>query len=289
MEMTKKETSHRWWFDSHHSFRRSPWLQSTLGELDVKTKAMLKLIEEDADSFSQRAELFYKKRPELISMVEDFYRTYRSLAERYDQLKSDSANRLLTTLASPFYTKCLPQKSMESPFYTKCQPQKLMEEMDQSCDSSSETYDPEDSAESEVDDPELEDETELDAEMGEVVEPEVEEAEQKIETRVIEVSSAVSNEEMAKLQEEIERLKEENRVQRDQLFKKDEEKREVIRQLSVAVDVLKLENVELRKSVARDSPKTKRKSLFEFEKLKDIFAGKLFNGSSNSRGTLVAV
>lgn len=36
-------------------------------ELDAKTKAMLKLIEGNADSFAQRAETFYKKPPELIS------------------------------------------------------------------------------------------------------------------------------------------------------------------------------------------------------------------------------
>jgi hypothetical protein len=33
---------------------------------------MLKLVEEDADSFAQRAEMYYKKRPELISMLKNF-------------------------------------------------------------------------------------------------------------------------------------------------------------------------------------------------------------------------
>ena len=45
---------------------------------------MLKLIEEDADSFAKRAEMYYQKRPELVSLVEEFYRAYRSLAEPYD-------------------------------------------------------------------------------------------------------------------------------------------------------------------------------------------------------------
>lgn len=52
--------------------------------MDVKVKAMIKLIEEDADSFARRAEMYYKKRPELIKLVEEFYRAYRALAERYD-------------------------------------------------------------------------------------------------------------------------------------------------------------------------------------------------------------
>ncbi|XVE73249.1 hypothetical protein DITRI_Ditri11bG0101900 [Diplodiscus trichospermus] len=104
VQMTSKmETSRWWWFDSHdNGSKRSPWLQSTLSELDNKTKAMLKLIEEDADSFAQRAEMYYKKRPELISLVEDFYRAHRSLAERYDQVKSDPGTRLVATLGSPF-------------------------------------------------------------------------------------------------------------------------------------------------------------------------------------------
>ncbi|KAE9606466.1 putative protein Networked (NET), actin-binding (NAB) [Lupinus albus] len=52
--------------------------------MDAKVKAMIELIEEDADSFARRAEMYYKKRPELIKLVEEFYRAYRALAERYD-------------------------------------------------------------------------------------------------------------------------------------------------------------------------------------------------------------
>jgi chromosome segregation ATPase len=53
-------------------------------DMDAKVKAMIKLIEEDADSFARRAEMYYKKRPELMKLVEEFYRAYRALAERYD-------------------------------------------------------------------------------------------------------------------------------------------------------------------------------------------------------------
>ncbi|KAG0481262.1 hypothetical protein HPP92_012120 [Vanilla planifolia] len=48
---------------------------------------MIKLIEEDADSFARRAEMYYKKRPDLMKLVEQFYRAYRALAEkRYDRV-----------------------------------------------------------------------------------------------------------------------------------------------------------------------------------------------------------
>ncbi|CBI28730.3 unnamed protein product, partial [Vitis vinifera] len=73
-----------WWWDSHISPKNSKWLQENLTDMDAKVKQMIKLIEEDADSFARRAEMYYKKRPELMKLVEEFYRAYRALAERYD-------------------------------------------------------------------------------------------------------------------------------------------------------------------------------------------------------------
>ncbi|KAJ6297606.1 hypothetical protein OIU78_023213 [Salix suchowensis] len=57
--------------------------------MDQSVKRMLKLIEEDGDSFAIKAEMYYQKRPELISHVEEFYRMYRSLAERYDHVTGE--------------------------------------------------------------------------------------------------------------------------------------------------------------------------------------------------------
>ncbi|PON94954.1 Protein Networked (NET), actin-binding (NAB) domain containing protein [Trema orientale] len=73
-----------WWWDSHISPKNSRWLQENLTDMDSKVKQMIKLIEEDADSFARRAEMYYKKRPELMKLVEEFYRAYRALAERYN-------------------------------------------------------------------------------------------------------------------------------------------------------------------------------------------------------------
>lgn len=60
---------------------------------------MLKLISEDGDSFAKRAEMYYKRRPELINFVEESYRAYRSLAERYDHISTElqNANNALAT------------------------------------------------------------------------------------------------------------------------------------------------------------------------------------------------
>lgn len=84
--LSQEELEHKysWWWDSHICPRNSRWLQENLTDMDSKIKSMIKLIEEDADSFARRAEMYYKKRPELMKLVEEFYRAYRALAERYD-------------------------------------------------------------------------------------------------------------------------------------------------------------------------------------------------------------
>ncbi|CAI9111445.1 OLC1v1011666C1 [Oldenlandia corymbosa var. corymbosa] len=68
--------------------------------MEEKTQYMLQLIEEDGDSFAKRAEMYYKKRPELISFVEESYRAFRALAERYDHLSTElqNANNTIATI-----------------------------------------------------------------------------------------------------------------------------------------------------------------------------------------------
>ncbi|XWS71876.1 hypothetical protein CRYUN_Cryun03dG0175400 [Craigia yunnanensis] len=69
-------------------------------EMDRSVKHMLKLIEEDADSFAKKAEMYYQKRPELVAHVEEFYRMYRSLAERYDHLTGELRKNIPSDLQS---------------------------------------------------------------------------------------------------------------------------------------------------------------------------------------------
>lgn len=90
--------SHSWWWDSHISPKSSKWLQENLAEMDSKVNAMLKIIEEDADSFAKRAEMYYKRRPELVSLVEEFYRTYRALVERHTHLTKELRQNIAPAL-----------------------------------------------------------------------------------------------------------------------------------------------------------------------------------------------
>lgn len=74
--------------------------RSLTSEMDQNVKRMLKLIEEDADSFAKKAEMYYKKRPELVHLVEEFYRMYRALAERYDNVTGELRKNIPMDLQS---------------------------------------------------------------------------------------------------------------------------------------------------------------------------------------------
>ncbi|GFY90782.1 kinase interacting (KIP1-like) family protein [Actinidia rufa] len=77
--------------------------------MEGKVQCVLKLIEEDGDSFAKRAEMYYKKRPELINFVEESYRAYRALAERFDHISTElqNANNTMATI--------FPEKAQVSP------------------------------------------------------------------------------------------------------------------------------------------------------------------------------
>ncbi|XP_068647338.1 protein NETWORKED 2A-like [Aristolochia californica] len=84
--------AYSWWLVSHIRTRQSKWLEQNLQDMENKVTSILKLIEEDADSFAKRAEMYYRKRPELINFVEETYRAYRALAERYDHISGELQN-----------------------------------------------------------------------------------------------------------------------------------------------------------------------------------------------------
>ncbi|PON49777.1 Protein Networked (NET), actin-binding (NAB) domain containing protein [Parasponia andersonii] len=68
--------------------------------MEEKVGNTLRVIDDGGDSFAQRAEMYYRKRPELINFVEESFRAYRALAERYDHLSRElqSANRTIATV-----------------------------------------------------------------------------------------------------------------------------------------------------------------------------------------------
>ncbi|KAL5202106.1 hypothetical protein ABZP36_013058 [Zizania latifolia] len=91
--------AYSWWWASHIRTTQSKWLDTTLQEMEDRVKAMLKLIGADGDSFGKKAELYFKSRPELINHVEEMFRSYQALADRYDRISSElhKANHTIAT------------------------------------------------------------------------------------------------------------------------------------------------------------------------------------------------
>jgi KIP1-like protein len=196
---------------------------------------MLRLIEEDADSFAQRAEMYYKKRPLLVEMIGDFYRNHRSLAEQCDQLRSSSNVPRIKLFGVPTLS------SLSSCSYVSS-----------TCSSESD---------SEVDDPEPDSILDTESEQD-------------------------GSSEM-----ELKRFREENKALKVELEAKDEEKREVIRQLSYAIDLLETENRSLRKKHVKESAKREgtRGGFDVMRWTKEIVSGKIFMAHCRSQTTVVAL
>ncbi|CAO2840090.1 unnamed protein product [Amaranthus hypochondriacus] len=96
---SESRKSGSWWWDSHIG-RNTKWLAENLEEMDQHYKLMLKLIEGDGDSLAKKADMYYQKRPELLSHVEEFYRMYKSLAERYEHLTGEVRKNIPPDLQS---------------------------------------------------------------------------------------------------------------------------------------------------------------------------------------------
>ncbi|KAL7618421.1 hypothetical protein Lser_V15G00043 [Lactuca serriola] len=92
--------AYSWWWASHIRTKQSKWLDQNLQDMEEKVEYIMKIITEDGDSFRVRAEQYYQKRPEIVNFVEDTFREYRALAERYDHLSKDlqSANRTIAVI-----------------------------------------------------------------------------------------------------------------------------------------------------------------------------------------------
>ncbi|KAG8099750.1 hypothetical protein GUJ93_ZPchr0013g37890 [Zizania palustris] len=91
--------AYSWWWASHIRTTQSKWLDANLQEMETTVKIMLKLLGEEADTFGKRAEMYYRSRPEVINHVEQVYRAYRALVERYDHLSKElhKANHTIAT------------------------------------------------------------------------------------------------------------------------------------------------------------------------------------------------
>ncbi|XP_006658078.1 protein NETWORKED 3A-like [Oryza brachyantha] len=278
--MVQKELPQAWWFDSHNLARTSPWLSNTLSELDDKTKQMLKMIDQDADSFAQRAEMYYKKRPVLVDMLGDLYRAHRSLAEQLDLLKHGNGTRH-TVFGPSSCTQTWSQAAAAAMGGGKGE--RSSRSSNSAC---SDTYD----SESEVDDPEQDDDMEEEMSESEAVEESRRQSE--LMRAEIELLREEKNAALQRAGAEIEVLRGKNAALEAELAAKDEEKREAIRQLASSFDIVREENSTLRRECIKNSKNSSSSSRgFDFKKLtRDLFSAKLFTAHCKATtGPMVAL
>ncbi|CAN4087864.1 unnamed protein product [Withania somnifera] len=81
-------------YSIRRSFTRPSWLLCTVADLDEKMKKVaLKIPEKDSpDSFAERADAYYQKRPQLLAFLQELYNSYVSLADRYCQALAKNHN-----------------------------------------------------------------------------------------------------------------------------------------------------------------------------------------------------
>ncbi|GJM94722.1 hypothetical protein PR202_ga11395 [Eleusine coracana subsp. coracana] len=90
-----------WWWDRHISPQSSKCLSENLEEMEKQVKEMLGFIEEEEGEFSaEKAEVFYQKRPLLITHVKNCYQMYRALAERYDSVTGELRKNIASSMQS---------------------------------------------------------------------------------------------------------------------------------------------------------------------------------------------
>lgn len=77
------------------SFSRPSWLLCTIADLDKKMKKLVlnNPNKEGADSFTERADAYYQKRPQLLALLQELYDNYLSLADRYCQALAKNHHR----------------------------------------------------------------------------------------------------------------------------------------------------------------------------------------------------
>ncbi|KAI5021864.1 hypothetical protein ZWY2020_058594 [Hordeum vulgare] len=90
--------SRSWWWDGHISPENSKWLSENLQEMEMQVKEILGLVEEEGESSTERAEVYYQDRHVLVAHIKNVYRMYRTLAERYDNVTGELRKNIPSSL-----------------------------------------------------------------------------------------------------------------------------------------------------------------------------------------------
>ncbi|KAF5175279.1 Networked 3a [Thalictrum thalictroides] len=271
---TTVSPAYSWLWGSHNSNpNQSQWLQTTLSELDEKTKAMLALIEEDGDTFAQRAEMYYKKRPELINMLEEFHKSYRSLAERHDQhLRCESSRMTHSNYYKHQVQHCYGTESYSDSNVAGNMSNFNIVYLDKATD------------ESELSGiRDMKKEIEIGENVVHQVDKKMKGCKKMCQNNIIEENfgartSMESKESMwCKLRLQVSMLMEDNLRQQSELIKRNDEKRKAIKDLCFQLDKLMDENRNLQQNCLKCSKVgMKQNQSDQISKFKGLFLGKFF-------------
>ncbi|XP_021290538.1 protein NETWORKED 3A-like isoform X2 [Herrania umbratica] len=246
-------------------------------DLDRKINAILSIIvQDDGDSLAKRAEMYYEKRPELIHMVEDLHKSYRSLADKYDQLRSevkrDSHPRSLLSLTSSVnqvhglqnYVERLEGKELsgQSNFHSKSS---AAEDPDHETESDDE-YIPADSCKN----------TKMKPDDGSQEKKNIDGSGFQRNTSDDSRAAMLENEKLwNELRLKVSELVEDNLSHQAELIKRNDEKRETIRDLSSKMNMVQehaVRGVKSKSSLV--THKLPKKNQSQFSRLKRLFLGR---------------
>ncbi|XWS65626.1 hypothetical protein CRYUN_Cryun05aG0129900 [Craigia yunnanensis] len=86
MKKVDSKNSKSCWWDSHLNPENSEWLAENSKEMDQSVKQLMKLVEDNIEDVAENDDMHSQNKSEVIVQVQELYRIYQSLAERYDHL-----------------------------------------------------------------------------------------------------------------------------------------------------------------------------------------------------------
>ncbi|OMO99356.1 hypothetical protein COLO4_13346 [Corchorus olitorius] len=238
--------------------QQSQWLHihTTLSDLEGKMKAVMTLMEQDnnLNSACQKADISFNRKSEVVRMLGEVNRSYSSLVEKYDQLMSKSQS-------FPHYGSSSILSNSRDIQQTINQG-RVVESSDDPITEASDSR-----PESVVDDPDFEHYSSSFEYLN------------KFKPKAAEFRKCSSERENIQFQLKFQftKLMEENLRQQAELLRRNDEKRETIKELRLQLEHLKSENRTLQKCLSCSKMGVKR-SHSQTSRSKGLIFGKFFSG-----------
>ncbi|XVF24302.1 hypothetical protein REPUB_Repub13aG0116000 [Reevesia pubescens] len=89
MKKVDSKKSKSCWWDSHLNPENSEWLAENSKEMEQSVKQVLKLVEDNIEDLEKKDDMHPQNKSEVIIHVQELYRIYQSVAERYDHLTGE--------------------------------------------------------------------------------------------------------------------------------------------------------------------------------------------------------